>query len=388
MNPAPFADITPAAMADPRDVGGPRQPLLRAQGLAKHFRLKRKGLAFLGPRPVVRAVDGVSFDIRKGETLGLVGEPGCGKTTIAQLVVQLTVPDRGELIFDGQAVGSASLSLREFRRQAQMVFQDSVASLNPRMTIADSVALGPKVHGATQRAALARAHDLLARVDLDPAHFAGRYPHELSAGQRQRVNIARALALAPRLVILDEPVSALDPSAGAQVLNLLEDLKRDFGLTYLFISNDLHAVRRLSDRVLVMHLGQVVEVGPSDQVFDAPRHPCTGALLQSMPGTDGPQRHTTAPLSGTPPQPIDPPPGCRFHTRCAFAQPVCREQVPALTHPAPGHGVACLRWQPESGYEPMPTFPTAPPPATASVLPLTPAVASDMPDIFPEARRG
>ncbi|MDB5896167.1 MAG: ABC-type dipeptide/oligopeptide/nickel transport system, ATPase component protein [Rhodoferax sp.] len=385
---ANIANITPAAMTDPRDVGGPRQPLLRAQDLVKHFPLKRKGLSFRGPRPVVRAVDGVSFDIRKGETLGVVGESGCGKSTTARLLMQLTAQDRGELIFDGQAVGSAGLPLREFRRQTQMVFQDSYASLNPRMTIEDSVAFGPTVHGVTQRAALARAHDLLARVGLDPARFAGRYPHELSGGQRQRVNIARALALEPRLVILDEAVSALDKSVEAQVLNLLEDLKRDFGLTYLFISHDLQVVRYVSDRVLVMYLGQVVEVGPADQVFDAPRHPYTRALLQSMPSTDPLHRTTEAPLSGDPPNPIDPPPGCRFHTRCAFAQPVCREQVPAFVEPAPGHGVACLRWQPESGYEPMPNFPPAALPATASLLPLTAAVASEMPDIFPEARRG
>jgi len=381
-------NITPAAMADPRDVGGPRQPLLRAQNLLKHFPLKRKGLDFRGPKPVVRAVDGVSFDIKKGETLGVVGESGCGKSTTARLLMQLTLQDKGELIFDGQTVGSSSLPLREFRRQTQMVFQDSYSSLNPRMTIEDSVAFGPTVHGVTQRAALARAHDLLARVGLDPARFAGRYPHELSGGQRQRVNIARALALEPRLVILDEAVSALDKSVEAQVLNLLEDLKRDFGLTYLFISHDLHVVRYVSDRVLVMYLGQVVEVGPADQVFDAPRHPYTRALLQSMPSTDPLQRTTEAPLSGDPPNPIDPPPGCRFHTRCAFAQPVCGQQVPQFVEPAPGHGVACLRWQPESGYEAMPDFPRPSPAPAKSLMPLNAAVASEMPDIFPEARRG
>lgn len=385
-----LSNDTSASAVDPRDIGGPRQPLLRATNLLKHFPLKRKGLNFRGPKPVVRAVDGVSFDIKKGETLGVVGESGCGKSTTARLLMQLTPQDQGELIFDGQAVGSAALPLREFRRQTQMVFQDSYSSLNPRMTIEDSVAFGPTVHGVTQRAALARAHDLLARVGLDPARFAGRYPHELSGGQRQRVNIARALALEPRLVILDEAVSALDKSVEAQVLNLLEDLKRDFGLTYLFISHDLHVVSYVSDRVLVMYLGEVVEVGPAEQVFDAPRHPYTRALLQSMPSTDPLQRTTEAPLSGDPPNPIDPPSGCRFHTRCAFAQKVCSQQAPQFVEPAPGHGVACLRWQPESGYETMPELAaveiSSEPPAQAPL-----AVASspsDTADIFPEARHG
>jgi len=373
-------DITPIAHTDPRDLGGPRQPLLRVQHLQKHFPLKRKGLT--GPRPAVRAVDDVSFDIRKGETLGVVGESGCGKSTTARLLMQLTMQDKGELVFDGQQVGSRALPLREFRRQTQMVFQDSYSSLNPRMTIEDSVAFGPTVHGVSNQAALARAHDLLARVGLDPARFAGRYPHELSGGQRQRVNIARALALEPRLVILDEAVSALDKSVEAQVLNLLEDLKQDFGLTYLFISHDLHVVRYVSDRVLVMYLGQVVEVGPAEQVFDAPRHPYTRALLQSMPSSDPLRRTTEAPLSGDPPNPIDPPSGCRFHTRCAFAQAVCSQQMPKFVEPVPGHGVACLRWQPESGYVVGPDFPPAAhgrDDVLASFPPL---------EIFPEARHG
>ncbi|MCZ2499276.1 ATP-binding cassette domain-containing protein [Xylophilus sp. Kf1] len=373
-------DITPAAHADPRDLGGPRQPLLRVQHLQKHFPLKRKGLT--GPRPAVRAVDDVSFDIRKGETLGVVGESGCGKSTTARLLMQLTPQDRGELVFDGQAVGSRGLPLREFRRQTQMVFQDSYSSLNPRMTIEDSVAFGPTVHGVGSAAALARAHDLLARVGLEPARFAGRYPHELSGGQRQRVNIARALALEPRLVILDEAVSALDKSVEAQVLNLLEDLKQDFGLTYLFISHDLQVVRYVSDRVLVMYLGQVVELGPSEQVFDAPRHPYTRALLRSMPSADPLRRTTEAPLSGDPPNPIDPPPGCRFHTRCAFAQAVCAQQMPRFVEPVPGHGVACLRWQPESGYVVGPDFPPAAP-VRDDVL-----AAFEPLENFPEARHG
>lgn len=333
------------------DMGGPRQPLLSVNGLRKHFPLKHKGLS-LRPRPplAVRAVDSISFDILKGETLGVVGESGCGKSTTARLLMQLIGQDEGELVFDGQLVGSRELPLREFRRQTQMVFQDSYSSLNPRMTIEDSIAFGPTVHGVSQRVALARARDLLARVGLEPARFAGRYPHELSGGQRQRVNIARALALEPRLVILDEAVSALDKSVEAQVLNLLMDLKQDFGLTYVFISHDLNVVRFISDRVLVMYLGQVVEVGPAEDVFERPLHPYTQALLRSMPSMDPLQRTLQAPLSGDPPNPINPPSGCRFHTRCAQVQPVCAQQAPQFSAAASHHGVACLRFESTSGY--------------------------------------
>ncbi|WP_034298191.1 ABC transporter ATP-binding protein [Herbaspirillum sp. RV1423] len=335
-------------MTDQRDIGGPRQPLLQVRDLLKHFPLKGKGLPFApftSSRSAVRAVDGINFDILKGETLGVVGESGCGKSTTARVLMQLINQDSGELVFDGETVGSRALPLRQFRRQTQMVFQDSYSSLNPRMTIEDSIAFAPIVHGLPSRAAITRARDLLARVGLQPARFAGRYPHELSGGQRQRVNIARALALEPRLVILDEAVSALDKSVEAQVLNLLLDLKQEFGLTYLFISHDLNVVRFISDRVLVMYLGQVVEIGSSDQVFDRPKHPYTRALLQSMPSMDPLQRTTQAPLAGDPPNPIDPPSGCRFHTRCAFAQPVCNQRAPLFASDDSGHGVACLRYE-------------------------------------------
>ncbi|WP_242612585.1 ABC transporter ATP-binding protein [Corticibacter populi] len=321
------------------------------RGLQKHFPIKRKGFGFgRGERLAVRAVDGVSFDILKGETLGVVGESGCGKSTTARLLMQLTLQDRGELIFDGQSVGGPDLPLRQFRRQTQMVFQDSYSSLNPRMTIEDSIAFAPSVHGTPAQEALERAHSLLARVGLAPSRFAGRYPHELSGGQRQRVNIARALALEPRLVILDEAVSALDKSVEAQVLNLLMDLKQEFGLTYVFISHDLNVVRFISDRVLVMYLGQVVEVGPADEVFDRPFHPYTAALLRSMPSTNPLERTMEAPLSGDPPNPINPPGGCRFHTRCAFAQAVCAQKQPTFAEAGAGHSVACLRYEPGSGY--------------------------------------
>lgn len=331
-----------------KDIGGPAQPLLNANGLIKHFPLPPKG--FRAPRRAVRAVDGVDFSIMKGETLGVVGESGCGKSTTARLLMQLIKPDQGELVFDGLTVDSFELPLREFRRQTQMVFQDSYSSLNPRLTIEDSVAFGPSVHGVPMAEAVARARDLLDRVGLEAARFAGRYPHELSGGQRQRVNIARALALEPRLVILDEAVSALDKSVESQVLNLLLDLKEAYSLTYLFISHDLNVVQFISDRVMVMYLGQVVEIGPVQEVFERPRHPYTRALLRSIPSMDPGVRTEQAPLSGDPPNPIDPPPGCRFHPRCPKAQAVCESKAPAMTALAPGHAVRCLMHEPASGY--------------------------------------
>ena len=334
------------------DIGGPQQALLTVRGLIKHFPLSRSMFA-RGPAASVRAVDGVDFDIRKGETLGVVGESGCGKSTTARLVMQLTMQDKGELVFDGQTVGSRALPLRDFRRQTQMVFQDSYSSLNPRMTIEDSIAFAPTVHGVPRKQAIATACSLLDRVGLAPVRFAGRYPHELSGGQRQRVNIARALALEPRLVILDEAVSALDKSVEAQVLNLLLDLKEAFGLTYMFISHDLHVVRYVSQRVLVMYLGEVVELGDVNDVFDRPRHPYTQALLRSMPSMDPNHRTQESPLSGDPPNPINPPSGCRFHTRCPYAEPVCQQTAPRLSSET-GHAVRCLMHQPGSGHSAAP----------------------------------
>jgi peptide/nickel transport system ATP-binding protein len=231
-----------------------------------------------------------------------------------------------------------------------MVFQDSYASLNPRLTIEDSVAFGPQVHGVGRREAVARARDLLARVGLEPQRFAERYPHELSGGQRQRVNIARALALQPRMVILDEAVSALDKSVEAQVINLLLDLKAEFGLTYLFISHDLNVVRYVSDRVMVMYLGQVAEIGPADALYDAPAHPYTRALLSSMPSMDPDHRTEEAALAGDPPNPINPPMGCRFHPRCALAAPVCSQVVPEPIATGARHAASCLVHEPGSGH--------------------------------------
>jgi peptide/nickel transport system ATP-binding protein len=326
-------------------------PLLSIKGLTKHFPLKKNLFdSLLNRGDVVRAVDQIDFDVQPGETLGVVGESGCGKSTTARLLMQLINPTAGEVIFDGMRVGSRDLPLKEFRRQVQMVFQDSYASLNPRLTIEDSIAFGPQVHGVSKQESLARAHDLLERVGLAPARFAARYTHELSGGQRQRVNIARALALQPRVVILDEAVSALDKSVEAQVLNLLLDLKDAFNLTYVFISHDLNVVRFISDRVMVMYLGQVVEIGPADELFDNPAHPYTRALLSSIPAMDPEHRTETAAISGDPPNPINPPSGCRFHTRCPAAQAVCSQRAPILGKLHSPHLVACLMYEPDSGY--------------------------------------
>jgi peptide/nickel transport system ATP-binding protein len=324
------------------------QPLLQIRGLTKHFPLKKN---LFSKGDVVRAVDHIDFNVMPGETLGVVGESGCGKSTTARLLMQLINPTAGEVMFDGALVGGRDLPLKEFRRQVQMVFQDSYASLNPRLTIEDSIAFGPQVHGVSKRESLKRAHDLLQRVGLAPARFAARYTHELSGGQRQRVNIARALALQPRVVILDEAVSALDKSVEAQVLNLLLDLKDAFNLTYIFISHDLNVVRYISDRVMVMYLGQVVEIGAADALFDQPAHPYTQALLSSIPAMDPEHRTEKAAISGDPPNPINPPSGCRFHTRCPQAQEICAQAAPVLGALHSAHPVACLMYEPGSGYQ-------------------------------------
>ena len=316
--------------------------LLEVRNLRKYFPVRSERV--FAPKLTVQAVDDVSFSIPAGETLGIVGESGCGKSTTARLLMHLIIPDAGDVALGGRRLGGPSgHTLRELRRQMQMVFQDSYASLNPRLSVQDSIAFGPRAHGAAKQKAVNKARELLGLVGLDPAQFGPRYPHELSGGQRQRVNIARALALEPRLVILDEAVSALDKSVEAQVLNLLMDLKTRLGLTYLFISHDLNVVQYVSDRVLVMYLGKVVELGPVEDIYHRPRHPYTQALLASRPSMDPDVRVERSPLSGDPPNPINPPSGCRFRTRCAFAEALCERVEPALT-PARGaraHVVAC-----------------------------------------------
>ena len=321
------------------DRGGPAQPLLLARGLRKHFPV---GGGLLGRgRKVVRAVDDLTLSVAKGETLGVVGESGCGKSTVARLLIRLLKPDSGTMVLDGDPVDEPhGITVNELRRQVQMVFQDSYASLNPRLTIAETLAFAPKAHGLPAAEARARVRDLLAKVGLEPDTYAERYPHELSGGQRQRVNIARALALRPRLVILDEAVSALDKSVEAQVLNMLVDLKTELSLTYLFISHDLNVVQYLSDRVLVMYLGKIVELGPVEAIYGQPQHPYTQALLSARPSMDPRKRTKEAPIQGDPPNPIDPPSGCRFRTRCPFAEDVCARVEPALTETG-RQAVAC-----------------------------------------------
>ena len=334
-------------LSDPRDRGGPAQPLLLVEGLRKHFPVR--GGLLNRQVATVQAVDDVSFLVRKGETLGIVGESGCGKSTTARLLMRLIEPDAGAIVFDGDAVGDRhGITVNAMRRQMQMVFQDSYSSLNPRMTTAESVAYAPRMHGLPAKEATERADNLLAQVGLNPRQYARRYPHELSGGQRQRVNIARALALEPRMVILDEAVSALDKSIEAQVLNLLSELKQRFRLTYLFISHDLNVVEYVSDRILVMYLGRVVETGPVGAIYARPRHPYTRALFASKPTLDPDRRTTEMPLTGDPPNPINPPSGCRFRTRCAFAQAICAEAAPPLAAPldqaaddTSEHRVAC-----------------------------------------------
>lgn len=322
-------------------------PLLQTRGLVRHFPAKLRGARGMS---TVRALDGLDLELFRGETLGIVGESGCGKSTTARLIMGLDTPDAGDVLFEGKALGSAQLPLRHYWRHAQMVFQDSYSSLNPRMTVEASITFGPRVHGSSARAATDQARMLLDRVGLEPSRFAARYPHELSGGQRQRVNIARAIAIQPKLVVLDEAVSALDKSVEAQILNLLLDLKQEFDLTFLFISHDLNVVRYICDRVLVMYLGRVAEAGPSDDVLSAPAHPYSEALLASMPSMDPRHRTQAAPLGGDPPSPIAPPPGCRFNPRCRLSEPVCTEVVPPLERVGDDHTVACLARQPDSGH--------------------------------------
>lgn len=322
-------------------------PLFEFRNLKKNFYITN---GIIAASKLVAAVEDVSFSLKKGETLGIVGESGCGKSTTARLLMQLTTMDGGEIFYRGEKLDK-NYSRKQLSKRMQMVFQDSYASLNPRLTIEDSIAFGPKVHGTSTAKAHYLARELLERVGLSPDIFAHRYPRDISGGQRQRVNIARALAMKPELLILDESVSALDKSVEAQVLNLLADIKQDLDLTYIFISHDLNVVRYICDRVLVMYLGKVVEEGRSDQLFTAPSHPYTQGLLNAMPSGDPKKRLQEAPLTGDPPNPISPPSGCRFHTRCAMCETVCTTtKTTLMPGPAPENHVSCHIFNPDSGH--------------------------------------
>jgi oligopeptide/dipeptide ABC transporter ATP-binding protein len=318
-------------------------PLLRVTGLVKHFPITT-GILFQRKVGAVQAVDGVNFEVGRGETLGLVGETGCGKSTTARLVMRLLESTAGEVHFDGQDITRLKgAGLKSVRRDMQMIFQDPYSSLNPRKTIGSIISEPFAIHRLLREKDERKkaVQELMETVGLNPEHY-NRYPHEFSGGQRQRIGVARALALKPKLLIADEPVSALDVSIQAQVLNLLRDLQRQFGLTLIFIAHDLSVVRHMCDRVAVMYLGRIVEIGSSDDLYTFPRHPYTGALLSAVPVAD-PSRHggQRRLLSGDVPSPANPPKACRFHTRCPKAQELCSQQDPPLEDKGTGTLAAC-----------------------------------------------
>jgi oligopeptide/dipeptide ABC transporter ATP-binding protein len=320
------------------------EPLLEVSHLVKRFPLTR-GVVFQREVGAVHAVDDVTFAIAPGETLGLVGETGCGKTTVAKLTVRLLDPTSGSIRFDGEDVTAVSgAALKQLRRQVQVVFQDPYSSLNPRRTVGSIIADPLEIHGVAQDPAerRRRVQELMEQVGLSPEHY-NRYPHQFSGGQRQRIGIARALALNPRLVVLDEPVSALDVSIQAQVINLLSELQAELGLTYLLVAHDLSVVRHVSDRIAVMYLGKLMEVGPAKRVFERPIHPYTLSLYSAVPIPDprqGRSRERIV-LRGDVPSSVDPPSGCRFHTRCPWATEICREVEPPLARYPDGQLAAC-----------------------------------------------
>ena len=316
-------------------------PLLEVAHLKQHFPVR--GGLLNRERGVVHAVDDVSFTLDAGETLGLVGESGCGKTTLSRTVMRLLEPTAGTVAFQGRDISHARRSqLRPLRRDLQMVFQDPFASLNPRKRIGQIIGAPLTLQGTSRGDVPTRTRELLERVGLSPEH-ANRYPHEFSGGQRQRIGIARALALEPRLIVLDEPVSALDVSVQAQIVNLLDDLQEDFGLAYLFVAHDLSVVRHVSNRIAVMYLGRIMELSPAEELYVKPIHPYTAALLSAIPVPDpvGNRRRKRMVVGGEPPSPVNPPSGCVFHTRCPRARDLCRHEVPRLSEYGDGHVAAC-----------------------------------------------
>ncbi|MFD4629696.1 ABC transporter ATP-binding protein [Streptomyces sp. NPDC058284] len=330
-------------MTIPAQTKGSPEPLLKVDGLVKHFPIK-KGLL---QRQVaaVQAVDGLSFDVRPGETLGVVGESGCGKSTMGRLITRLLEPTGGRVEFEGTDITHLNTAkMRPLRRDVQMIFQDPYSSLNPRHTIGTIVGAPFKLQGVKPEGGVKKTvQEMLERVGLSPEHY-NRYPHEFSGGQRQRIGIARALALRPKLVVADEPVSALDVSIQAQVVNLLDDLQDELGLTYVIIAHDLSVIRHVSDRIAVMYLGKIVELADRKDLYSTPMHPYTKALLSAVPVPDPKRRGVKSErilLRGDVPSPIDPPAGCRFHTRCWKATAICATKEPPLTALATGHQVAC-----------------------------------------------
>lgn len=318
-----------------------QETLVEVRDLVKHFPI-RQGIIFTKQVGAVQAVDGVSFDIKRGETLGLVGESGCGKTTTGRLILRLLEATSGEIHFDGKNIPALPKDeLRELRKDMQIIFQDPYGSLNPRMTVGDIVGEPLHIHKIARGADKEkRVRELLEVVGLSAFH-ARRFPHEFSGGQRQRIGIARALAVDPRLIICDEPVSALDVSIQAQVINLLEDLQDEFGLTYLFIAHDLSVVKHISDRVAVMYLGKIVELTAKDELYHNPKHPYTQALLSAIPEADPTIKKERILLKGDVPSPINPPTGCRFHTRCPKVMDICKVEEPKFIDSGDGHYVAC-----------------------------------------------